>query len=101
MTPNSTNDSLSIFQDGKLKPGIYRIQNLYTQTFMDIHEHSRDVCCRPATLLGEGRGLVRLVRQLIIHASNNWKWEIKPLGAGYSVQMVSVPIFPSEHAASI
>ena len=62
MTSNSTSDSISIFQDGKLKPGIYKIQNLHTQTFMDIQEDTRDVCCRPATLLGEGRGLVRPVQ---------------------------------------
>ena len=59
MTMNSTtSDSLSIFEDGKLNPGIYKIQNLYGQTYMDIHEHSREVCCRPATVLAEGRGLV-------------------------------------------
>ena len=60
MTMNSkTSDSLSIFEDGKLKPGIYKIQNLYGQTYVDIHEHSREVCCRPATAFIEGRGLVR------------------------------------------
>ncbi|KAF9649757.1 hypothetical protein BDM02DRAFT_3260142 [Thelephora ganbajun] len=73
MAQSSTTGSSSVFKDGKLKPGIYKIQNLYGQTYMDVHEHSRDVCCRPATALEEGRGL---------------KWEIKPLGAGYSVQRV-------------
>ncbi|KAF9649755.1 hypothetical protein BDM02DRAFT_1746311 [Thelephora ganbajun] len=72
MTQSPTNGSSSIFKDGKLKPGIYKIQNLHGQTYMDVHEHSRDVCCRPATALEEGRGL----------------WEIKPLGAGYFVQRV-------------
>jgi len=72
MALTSTNDSSSIFKDGKLKPGIYKIQNIYTETFLDIDVHSRDVSCRSATALGEGRGL----------------WEIKPLGAGYSVQRV-------------
>lgn len=61
MDLNSNSGSASIFKDGKLKPGIYKIQNLYTQTFMDVQEHSRDVCCRPATLLAEGMGLVRPV----------------------------------------
>ena len=51
----------SIFRDGQLRPGTYKIQNLYTQTSMDILEHSKEVCCRPATALGEGRGLVRPV----------------------------------------
>jgi len=40
MTLSSTiSDSLSIFEDDKLKPGIYKIQNLFGQTYMDIHEH--------------------------------------------------------------
>lgn len=55
---STTGDPLFIFEDGKLKPGIYKIQNLFSQTYMDIHEHSREVCCRPVTDLGEGRGLV-------------------------------------------
>lgn len=65
MTPDSTSDSSSIFKNGKLKPGIYNIQNLYGQTYMDIHEHSRDVCCRSAMALGEGRGLVHPLNQLV------------------------------------
>jgi len=53
----STNESSSIFRDGKLKPGIYKIQNIVSQTYVDIREHTRELCGRPATLL-EGRGLV-------------------------------------------
>lgn len=45
MATTSADSSLSIFKGGKLKPGIYEIQNLYSQTYMDIHEHSREVCC--------------------------------------------------------
>ena len=61
MTMNSTtNDSISIFKDGKLKPGIYKIQNLHSQTYLDVEERSREICCRPATVLEEGRGFVRL-----------------------------------------
>ena len=48
----------SIFEDGKLKPGIYKIRNLQSQTYLDILKHSREVCCRPAGNLGDG-GLVR------------------------------------------
>jgi len=70
MTVNSTSDSASIFKDGKLKSGIYKIQNIYAETFLDIEVHSREVCCRPANNLGEGRGL----------------WEIKQFGSGYTVQ---------------
>ena len=39
MTFNSPSDSPSIFEDGRLRPGIYKIQNLYSQTYLDIHEH--------------------------------------------------------------
>jgi hypothetical protein len=35
MTPNSANDPLPIFKDGKLKLGIYKIHNLHSQTFID------------------------------------------------------------------
>ncbi|KAF9648155.1 hypothetical protein BDM02DRAFT_2340785 [Thelephora ganbajun] len=72
MTFTSTDSSSSILENGKLKPGVYKIQNLYAQTYLDIHEHSRELCCHSAQDLGEGRGL----------------WEIKPLGGGYTVQRV-------------
>ncbi|KAF9648165.1 hypothetical protein BDM02DRAFT_3187334 [Thelephora ganbajun] len=68
MTPTSTNNSISIFKDGKLKPGIYKIQNIVSQTYVDIREHTRELCGRPATLL-EGGGL----------------WEILPSGSGYTI----------------
>ena len=58
MTMNSTSGSSSIFKDGKLKPGIYKIQNILSETYLDIEVHSREVCCRPAKDLGEGRGIV-------------------------------------------
>ena len=53
----STDDSVSIFKDGKLRPGVYKIQNIVGQTYVDIREHARELCCRPATVL-EGKGLV-------------------------------------------
>jgi len=59
MKPNPTNESPSIFQDGKLKSGIYKIRNVLTGTYADIEEHSRGMCCRPARDLEEGDGLVR------------------------------------------
>ena len=94
MATTSASDPLSIFRGGKLKPGIYKIQNLYRQTYMDIHEHSREVCCQSATALEEGRGLVRPFQQPVAHVPNDQKWEIKPLGAGYSVRRVSIYIYP-------
>jgi len=33
---------------------------------------------------------VRSFHQFVVHASDDYKWEIKPLGAGYSVRRVSV-----------
>ena len=58
MTPNSTTESSRIFEGGKLKPGIYKIQNLYAETYLDVHQHSKEVGCRPARDLEDGRGLV-------------------------------------------
>ena len=59
MTLSSTSDPSSIFEDGKLKPGIYKIQNLHTQQYADINEGSRKTCGRFATNLENRRGLVR------------------------------------------
>ena len=98
MTLNSTDGSPSILQDGKLKPGIYKIWNILTEVYVDIEVHSRSVCCRPAQNLEEGNGLVRSFHQFVVHASNDYKWEIKPLGAGYSVRRVSVSVWA--HAIS-
>ena len=64
MTVSNPPGDSSIFDDGKLKPGTYKIQNLYSQTYLDIHEHSRETCCRPVGDLENGRGLVRLSRGL-------------------------------------
>ena len=93
MTLNSStgNGSTSIFENGKLRPGIYKIQSICTDTYLDIEVHSRGVCCRPAKDLGEGRGLVRRYPSSVVHASDNSKWEIKQLGPGYTVQRVSLP----------
>jgi len=91
MTLHSTGDSSSILENGKLKPGIYKIQNIQSRTYLDVEVHTMEVCCRPAINLEEGRGLVRRYSSyysgscLMIQ-----KWEIKSLGAGYSVQFVSV-----------
>lgn len=81
--------------DGKLKPGIYRIQNLRSEKYLDIHIHSREVCCRAERELQKGRGLVRLQSPPTIcclHISDNRQWEIMPLGIGYAIKMVNFPI---------
>ena len=89
MTLNSTSDSSSILKDGKLKPGIYKIQNIHTETYLDIEVHTRKVCCRPAENLKEGRGLVSRRSSSVAHTTDNLQWEIKQFGAGYTVQRVS------------
>lgn len=50
----------TIFEDGRLKPGLYKIQNLLSGTYLDIHEHSMEVCCRPASALEKNGGIVRV-----------------------------------------
>ena len=96
MTPNPS----FLFKDGKPKPGVFKIQNVCTETFVDIEVHSRSVCCRPAKDLGEGRGVVRQYPLSLVHVTDDYKWEIKQLGAGYMVQRVSLSISfhtPSGH----
>ena len=61
----------SVFEGGKLKPGVYKIQNIYTEAYLDIHLHSMEMCCRPANDLGAGRGLVRPYLQPMVRASND------------------------------
>ena len=56
MTLTSTGDSSSILEDGKLKPGTYKMQNVFAGTYLDIEVHSRELCCRPTQDLG---GIVR------------------------------------------
>ena len=52
------NDPMSIFVDGKLKPGTYKVQNLASQTYLEILERSKELCCRPATVLTPEDALV-------------------------------------------
>jgi len=56
------------------------------------------VLCRPAADIEEGRGIVRLYLPHVIHASDDYKWEIKRFGAGYTVQRVSPSISLSIHS---
>ena len=59
MTLTSTSDPLSIFKGEKPKPGVYKIQNIHSETYLDVEIRSRGLCCRPSKDLDEGRGLVR------------------------------------------
>jgi hypothetical protein len=64
--PGDTNEmpSSSILENGKLKPGIYQIQNLAGQTYVEMQESERQLCGRPATVLSTGDGVVRSARIL-------------------------------------
>jgi len=66
MTPTS------IFQGDELNSGVYKIQNLYTENYLDLHLHSKKLCCRPAKDLEGKRGL----------------WKIRRFGDGYAVWRV-------------
>ena len=68
-TPLPARMSSSILTDGKLKPGIYRIQNLAGQTFVEMQEGPRQLCCRPEAVLSSRDGLVRSIRPLITQVS--------------------------------
>jgi len=48
LIPHST----SVFENGKLKPKIYKIQNIQSGTYLDVEVHTRDMCYRPAKRLG-------------------------------------------------
>lgn len=54
----STSNS-SIFNNGRLRQGTYKIQNLHTRTYADINESTREMFCYPAKDLEEGSGIVR------------------------------------------
>lgn len=58
MIPTPTGAPSSIFEGGKLKPGIYKIQNINTETYLDVKGDTRELCCRPAEDLKKGRGFV-------------------------------------------
>ena len=83
-----------IFEDGKLKPGIYKIQNLRSETYLDVLQHSKEVCCRPARDLGAKSGLVRPSLSSSVRVPDAQKWEIKPLGIGYTIQRVNLTTQP-------
>ena len=57
----NSNTGSTIFQaDGKLKPGIYKIQNIVGKTYVDIKDDVRELCGKTSTALEDGRGQVSL-----------------------------------------
>jgi hypothetical protein len=64
---------MTLFEDEKLKPGVYKIQNIFIESYVDIHLGSMEVCCRPAKDLEKGRGLVRPYLPSDVHRSDNYE----------------------------
>ena len=84
-------DPLSIFVNGKLKPGTYNVQNLVGQTYLEVLEHSRELCCRPSTALSQQDGLVCLVlynrlAPPMLTVFFFQQWEFKVSGSGYTIK---------------
>jgi len=61
-----SDDPMSIFMNGKLKPGAYGVQNLASQTYLEILEHSRELCCRPAGVLTP--------KDAVVMSTRSWPW---------------------------
>ena len=75
------NNPMSIFEDGKLKSGTYKVQNLASQTYLEVLD-SKELCCRTPTVLTPKDALViqntlltfeRSVF-LILHSGNLKQW---------------------------
>lgn len=98
LSSESICDPSPIFQDGKLKPGVYKIQNLYTDTYLDVHLHSMELCCRPAKDLENKRGFVRMSPPRRFVHLTTVKWKIGRLGDGYSVWRVSLSMQLAHHS---
>jgi len=75
MVYNSRKSGNSVFQDGRLKPGTYKIRNIVSKTFVDIKDDLRELCGRPSTVLEQGRD----------------HWDIQPLGPGYTIRKAGNP----------
>jgi len=63
---------MSMFVNGKLKAGKYKVQNLTGQTYLEILEDSRELCCRPGAVL----------------SSQDALWEFQVSGSGYKIKKV-------------
>lgn len=58
MHTSPASDPMSIFVDGKLKSGVYKVQNLASQTYLEVLDHSKELCCRIAAVLTPKDALV-------------------------------------------
>lgn len=84
---------MPIFEDGKLKPGTYKVQNLKSQTYLEILEDTKDLCCRPREVLSGQDALVtsthptQLSNFRCIHYIS--QWEFQTSGSGYRIKKAS------------
>ena len=92
LTP--TDDPMSIFVGGKLKPGRYKVQNLASQTYLEVLEPSKELCCRPASVLSPEDALVipehtpnRRTRSTFLMLRGS-QWDFQPSGSGYKIKKV-------------
>ena len=65
----STDESDSVFRDKKLRPGVYKIQNIVGQTYVNIRGRTIEFCGQPATTV-EGKEPVRS-RPCLAHRRNS------------------------------
>jgi len=92
LTPSD--DPMSIFVAGKLKPGRYKVQNLASQTYLEVLEPSKELCCRPASVLSPKDALVILehnpVRRTVLMflTLRFLQWDFQPSGSGYKIKKV-------------
>jgi hypothetical protein len=84
-----TDDPMSIFVNGNLKPGKYKVQNLKGQTFLEILEHSKGLCCRPDTVLRPEDAVVTSTHYWPSdRVPNVSQWEFQASGSGYNIKKV-------------
>lgn len=82
---------ISIFRDGKLKPGVYKIRNTASHTYVDIQDNQKDLCCRPLSVLGDkGQVIWRPTRpkpcRLTACSGKLSRWVQDTPYAGYGIQ---------------
>jgi hypothetical protein len=81
MTLNSLRNS----ENGKSKPGVYKVQNLNSETHLDVLRHSKEVCRRPTKGFEDGGGGARTsvsestisgsrIRRLKMGDQRVWVW---------------------------
>lgn len=84
----SLSDPMSIFMGGKLKPGKYKVQNLASKTYLEVLEHSKELCCRPETVLSPEDALLIYNTHSNDHRPDTSQWGFEASGSGYKIKKV-------------